>query len=279
MVQPNDLDDFFFDLRGFLVLRNAVDASLREQLNGAFDRFPPLQPGEWVGNSQRRDYTSDTGFELHNCVEFDPAFEELIDHPSWIGHALRYAGEAQSYVRGVFIDECIASVRSAGGHHPVHSGGFGAATRTQYRFDNGMFRCGQVNVLLALRDVGPGDGATTVVPGSHKSNFAHPLAGDYARGDRMDQLPGAEPVHLNAGDALFFVDSLMHGAQSRTTEEGERRVVIIRYGPTWARTRFGYEYSDSLLARLSPERRRILQPVPPIRAGEMRVPREAPLVG
>ena len=279
MVQPNDLDDFFFDLRGFLVLRNAVNASLREQLNGAFDRFPPLQPGEWVGNSQRRDYTSDTGFELHNCVEFDPAFEELIDHPSWIGHALRYAGEAQSYVRGVFIDECIASVRSAGGHHPVHSGGFGAATRTQYRFDNGMFRCGQVNVLLALRDVGPGDGATTVVPGSHKSNFAHPLAGDYARGDRMDQLPGAEPVHLNAGDALFFVDSLMHGAQSRTTEEGERRVVIIRYGPTWARTRFGYEYSDSLLARLSPERRRILQPVPPIRAGEMRVPREAPLVG
>jgi ectoine hydroxylase-related dioxygenase (phytanoyl-CoA dioxygenase family) len=240
---PSALDDYWFDLRGYLVLENVLGAEQLAALNGAFDRFPDIAPGDWVGNSQRRDYTPDTGYELHNCLEFDPAFDDLIDHPGWISHARRYAGEASSYTEGVFIDECIATIRTAGGHHPVHSGGYHAAMRTQYRYEHGVFRCGQVNVLVALRDVGRGDGPTMVIPGSHKSNFAHPLAGDYARGDRMDDLPGAIPAYLKAGDALLFVDSLMHGAASRTND-GERRIVILRYGPSWARTRFGYEYSN-----------------------------------
>jgi ectoine hydroxylase-related dioxygenase (phytanoyl-CoA dioxygenase family) len=128
-----------------------------------------------------------------------------------------------------------------------------------------------VNVLVALTDIGPGDGATMVVPGSHKSNLPHPLAGDYARGDRMDHLPGAVEVHVRAGDALLFVDAMMHGGSSRTNP-GERRVVILRYGPPWVRSRFGYTYSDELLARLTPERRRILRPVEPMVAGDRRIP-------
>jgi ectoine hydroxylase-related dioxygenase (phytanoyl-CoA dioxygenase family) len=104
-----------------------------------------------------------------------------------------------------------------------------------------------------------------VIPGSHKSNFPHPLAGDYMRGDRMDDLVGAVPVYLKKGDALLFVDGLMHGGSSRTNPEGERRVVIYRYGVSWGATRFGYEYSQALLDRLTPERRKILQPVPPNR--------------
>jgi ectoine hydroxylase-related dioxygenase (phytanoyl-CoA dioxygenase family) len=103
-----------------------------------------------------------------------------------------------------------------------------------------------------------------VIPGSHKSHFPHPLAGDYMKGDRMDMLEGAIEVHLEKGDALLFVDGLMHGGSSRTNP-GERRVVIYRYGPLWASTRFGYEYSQELLDRLTPERRKILQPVPPLR--------------
>ena len=236
-----------------------------DDLNRAFDDFPPLEPMQWWGNAQRRDYTAETGFELHNCVEAGAPFEELIDHPGWIGHVRRYCGEQDSYVEGLFIDEAIASIRRSGGHHPVHSGGYKGALRGAYHFQDGVFRCGQCNVILALTDIGEGDGPTMVVPGSHKSNFPHPLAGDYARGDRMDALPGAVPVYLNKGDAVLFVDGLMHGGSSRTNEGGERRVTIYRYGPLWGATRFGYEYSQALLDRLTPERRRILQPVPPAR--------------
>ena len=120
---PSALDDYLFDLNGFLIVKGVLSASELDDLNGAFDSFPPIAPGEWTGNSQRRDYTADTGYELHNCLEYSAAFDPLIDHPGWIAHARRYAGEADSYTEGVFIDECIATIRTAGGHHPVHSGG------------------------------------------------------------------------------------------------------------------------------------------------------------
>jgi hypothetical protein len=273
--KPNPVDDFFFDLNGYLVLENAVPSDLVDRLNATFDRFPDIEPGDWVGNSQRRDYTKETGFELHNCVEFDPTFEELIDHPGWIELVKHFGGEEQSYVEGLFIDECIASIRNSGGHHPVHSGGYKGAMRGAFGYKHGVFRCGQINIILALTDIGEGDGPTMVVPASHKSNFTHPLAGDYAKGDRMDTLPGAVPVYMKKGSALLFVDGLMHGGSSRTNP-GERRITIYRYGPSWARTRFGYTYSDELLARLTPARRHILDPVPNIYPGEKRIPNTAP---
>ena len=263
--EPTPLDDFLFDLRGYLILEDAVEPELLDELNRAFDQFPDLEPMQWWGNAQRRDYTEETGFELHNCVEVGEPFEKLIDHPAWIQYVKHYCGDEDSYTQGVFIDECIASIRRSGGHHPVHSGGYRGSLRGAYGFKDGRFRCGQCNVILALTDVGPDDGPTMVVPGSHKSNFSHPNAGDYARGERMDELEGAVSVHLKKGDALLFVDGLMHGGSSRTSTEGERRVTIYRYGPTWGTTRFGYEYSQDLLDRLSPERRKILQPIPPSR--------------
>jgi ectoine hydroxylase-related dioxygenase (phytanoyl-CoA dioxygenase family) len=263
--QPSALDDFLFDLKGYVIIKRAVDRGLLDRLNAAFDAFPDLDVGQWWGNAQRRDYTKDTGFELHNVVECGGPFEELIDHPGWINYLRRYCGEHDSYVEGLFIDECIASIRRSGGHHPVHSGGYRGALRGAYHYANGVWRCGQCNVILAVTDVGPGDGPTMVVPGSHKSNFPHPLKGDYMKGDRMDDLPGAIPVHLEAGDAVLFVDGLMHGGSSRTNTAGERRVTIYRYGPLWGATRYGYQYSQALLERLTPERRKILQPVPPMR--------------
>lgn len=265
---PTALDDFLFDLRGYLVLEQAVAPDLLAELNQAFDRFPDLEPNAWWGNAQRRDYTRETGYELHNCVEAGAPFEHLIDHPAWISYVRQYCGEADSYVEGVFIDECIASIRRAGGHHPVHSGGYRGALRGSYSYKHNVFRCGQCNIILALTDIGPGDGPTMIIPGSHKSNMPHPGAGDYGRGDRMDHLDGAVPVYLKQGDALLFVDGLMHGGSSRTNA-GERRIVIYRYGPAWGATRFGYEYSPALLERLSPEQRAILQPVPPARPPQL----------
>jgi len=262
---PSALDDFLFDLNGYLILKNAVEPDLLADLNRAFDEFPPLEQWEWTGNAQRRDYTGETGFELHNCVEAGAPFEALIDYPSWISYVRHYCGEQNSYIEGLFVDECIASIRRSGGHHPVHSGAYQVALRGGYQYRDGVFRVGQCNIIVALDDIGEGDGPTMVIPGSHKSHFPHPNSGVYANGDRMDMLEGAIPVYLNKGDALLFVDGLMHGGSSRTNTGGERRVTIYRYGPLWGSTRYGYEYSSALLARLTPGRRRILQPVPPSR--------------
>ena len=55
-----------------------------------------------------------------------------------------------------------------GGSFSIHSGGHNAIVLNQYRFVYGHFRCWQVDILLALTAVGPVDGCTLVVPGSHK---------------------------------------------------------------------------------------------------------------
>lgn len=263
-----DTLDYLFDLQGYIILRNAIDAKLLADLNRAFDAFPDLPFMGWHGNVQRLDNSGKAGVELQNIVEAGEPFERLIDNPSWIPRLQRYCGEDGTYVKGLFIDECFASIRRTGGFFYIHSGGQDAVVRNQYRFVNNKFRCGQVNILTALTDVGPGDGGTLVIPGSHKANFMHPTVKEnWDENKGYLSLPaGAIEVNLKAGDSLLFVDALMHGATARTNP-GERRVVIYRYGPIWGSTRHGFQYSEELLARLTPERRKILEPIPPRKPG------------
>jgi len=258
-----DIQDYLFDVRGFIILKKAVSNDLLERLNRKLDTCLDMQYLEWRGNVQRFDNNGFAGMELQNIVEGGEPFEELIDHPAWIERIHRYCGEADSYVDGLFIDECFASIRRTGGFFPVHSGGQDGVVRNQYRFVNGKFRCGQVNILLALTDVGPGDGPTMIIPGSHKANFDHPdMLKPWDELREMDHMEGAVEAYLEKGDALLFVDALSHGSATRTNP-GERRVVIYRYGPSWGNTRYGYQYSQSLLDRLTPARRKILEPIPP----------------
>lgn len=267
---PTPTENYLFDLRGFLILKNAISPDLLDQLNDEFDRFPrEMQTGQWYRGAQRRDYNAQSGLELHHCIEIGGPFEILIDYPAWLGYVQTYCGEMGTYVEGLFIDECFASIRSEGGSFVFHSGNYDGALRGKYRYENGFFRCGQINILMALTDIGPGDGGTLVIPGSHKANFPLP--------PESELHEHAVEVQLQKGDALLFVDGITHGASNRTNA-GDRRVVIYRYGPSWGRTRFGYEYSDELLDRLTPMRRAILEPVPPCRDGATWIPIEAPAV-
>ena len=257
-----DVLDYLFDLRGFTIIKNAVAPDLLDRLNQTLDTYLDMKYLDWRGNVQRFDNNGNAGIELQNIVEGGQPFEELIDHPAWRERLQRYCGEQGTYVEGLFIDECFASIRRTGGYFPFHTGGEDGVMRGQYRFVNGYFRCGQVNMILALNDIGPGDGGTMVIPGSHKANLIHPnVTAGWDEKQKIDDIPGAIEVHLQRGDALLFVDAISHGASTRTNP-GERRVVIFRYGPKWGSTRYGYRYSPELLARLTPERRQILDPVP-----------------
>ena len=68
-------------------------------------------------------------------------------------------------------------------------------------------------------------------------------------------------MHLKAGDALFFTDAVTHGSSERRND-GFRKTVIYRYSPRHIRTRFNIEQSNALLARLTEDRRTILEPIP-----------------
>ena len=79
-------------------------------------------------------------------------------------------------------------------------------------------------------------------------------------GATVEGIEGAVEVHMQAGDAILFVDGIAHGS-ARRVNEGERRICVFRYGPSWGNFRHGYQPSPELLARLTPERRKIVQPL------------------
>ena len=261
----SDHDRFFFDLNGFLRLEQALSADEVAAMNAVLDTAPTLKPGQWWGRVNAHWYNDNDGRNFQQIYEAGEPFERLIDHPSWIDRVKCFVGGAGTFDLNhgeLFIDENFANLRGAGEAIGMHSGGHTGTLRTQFRVKDGKFHCGQINILMALTDIGPGDGATLLIPGSHKSNFVHPDFAEFAMGNkRRGETPaGAVEMHLKAGDALLFVDCICHGSTKRINP-GVRRTVVYRYGPSWGRFRHNYSVSDELAARLTPQRLAIVRPM------------------
>jgi hypothetical protein len=263
MVTEHDI--YFFDLRGFIILRGALSKAEVNEINGTLDAMPKIQPGQWYGGVHGHTYGTKDGNNYQQIYEAGEPFERLIDHPSYFEHIRTFVGGEGTfdYHHGpLFIDECFANFRDPGDAIGMHSGANELIKRNQYRVMQGKFMNCQVNALMALTDIGPGDGATMVIPGSHKQNFRHPDLDKFrmkAGGASGDGLEGAIEVHLNAGDVLIFTDAICHGSAKRTNP-GQRRIIVYRYGPSWGFFRHGYRPTGELLARLTPERRKIVWP-------------------
>jgi len=163
----------------------------------------------------------------------------------------------------LFIDENFANIRGPGEAIGIHSGAHEGTQRGHYRFENGKFHCGQINILLALNDIGPGDGGTVIIPSSHKSNLRHPEFDKHVmkkgKVTSADNMTASKEIYLKAGDGLLFVDSLCHGSAKRKNS-GERRIVVYRYGPSWGFFRHSYRPSRDLLSRLTKLQQKIVMP-------------------
>lgn len=273
---PTALDEYLFDLQGFLIIENLLGAEQVAEGNRLIDAIPrDLPRGGWHGWVQREDHPEHRGISYQQVYELGGVFETMIDHPRILNLLDRFVGGHDTHDRyhgALAIDEAFFSIRGPGEAIPIHAGGHEVASRTGYRYHNGRFLCGEINVLTAFTDIGPGDGATMVIPGSHKSNMIHPAFLQRNRvaewspggGGSADGVAGAVEVNLRAGDAILFVDALCHGS-ARRTAPGERRTTVFRYGSGWGRTRFGHMPSPEALERLNPVARKIVQPRDPLR--------------
>ena len=262
--KPTEIDIFLFDLRGYLLLKNALTAEEVAACTAEIDAVMPLKVEQWAGYIHGHQYGTADGLNLQQIYEAGPGFENLIDHPAWIEKVKCFVGGEGTfdYHHGpLFIDENFANLRGPGEAIGIHSGGHAGSKRNQFRFHTGRFMNGQVNLLVALTDIGSSDGGTMVIPGSHKSNFPPPHYEDHSigLGGSADAVIGAQQVYMDAGDALIFVDTICHGSARRTVP-GDRRVVVYRYGPSWGFFRHAYRPSPELLDRLTPARRAIVWP-------------------
>ena len=265
------LNDYLFDLRGYLVLKGVIDQIDLNEMNRWVDEHWEYVEcpwsGEkedprnrWLGHIETHRYGNHDGVNFQNIVEGGAVFERLIDHPAWIDLARKYINP----INRLSIHENLLNVRAKGEHIYMHSGGHSPICYQTFRQRNtGEWMVGQINVLMALHDIGPGDGGTVVVPGSHKVTDHHPrLEVELAPRREMPggTAIGMEEVYLKAGDVLFFTDSISHGSAERTNE-GHRRTVLYRYSPRFLRSRFNYAMSKSLRERLTPERLEMIDPI------------------
>ncbi len=268
--------DYLFDLHGYLILRGAIEADDLHEMNQWVDAHAayvddPMRPERWIGHVELHSYGKDDGVNFQNIIEGAPVFERLIDHPAWTPLARKYINPTN----GISIHENFLNVRGPGGYLYIHCGGHAPLQYLTFRQHNtGAWMVGQINVLMALTEIGPGDGPTVLVPGSHKSTEIHPRLEIEGKGvvaiddhQAAGTALGMQEMYLNAGDVLFFTDALTHGSAERTNG-GQRRAVIYRYSPRFVRTRFNYEWSDGLMKRLTPERRQMIEPLARKRAGQ-----------
>ena len=261
MHAPTALEEYFFDLLGYTLIEQALEPDHVEAINDWIDALPALEMDQWHGHIDVHTYSGVDGMNLQNIIEGGEIFERMIDHPAWIDQVRHYIGKAH----GPYINESFINIRGRGGFIGVHSGGHVVDSCKPGGRDRGEWCCSELSLLVALTDVGPGDGPTVLIPSSHKSDMRHPHdKGGFSDAGPATRLEGAVEVHMKTGDALLFQDFLCHGSAERTNP-GQRRMFVFRYLASVFAHRWGYVPSEELLARLTPARRKIIQPIIPRR--------------
>ena len=146
------------------------------------------QVDETVDDGVNLQFPYETGLEI---------FERLIDHESWMGRVRHYLGAGTE----PYLHELFLNLRGEGGYIGCHGGGpqfthageilrspWGAAVhRTAetthdphagqgtHRGHHIQWAVPYLSIIVALNDIGPGDGPTVCIPGSHKSLVGHPF--------------------------------------------------------------------------------------------------------
>jgi ectoine hydroxylase-related dioxygenase (phytanoyl-CoA dioxygenase family) len=180
---------------GYALLRGAIPAHWLEPLRNTFDtRYLPSD--QWPvprGHDWR-----------HSQLDHDPTVQALCRLPALLAVAGALIGE-RFFLAQVEGREPLAG----GGHQRLHR-------------DLSSLRPGDsVSALAFLDDYGPDNGATRIVPASHR-----PAAGEPAF-DFEDES-GAVQLSGRAGDILVFDVDLGH-AGSLNVSGGRRRTLLIGY--------------------------------------------------
>jgi len=220
-----DLDEFYFwDLCGYLVLRNVLEKDNLELANEAIDRFEDqIVVGNELANGSKS--LAGTGRPLLGGLlqlpePYNQPFIRMVSHPA-IVHRLTWMGGSGFRCGG---PTAFCSVKGTSGHS-LHDANEPLNPGRGYVFQNGRSYCEAVTVTWQLRDVTENDGGFACVPGSHKAQYRMP------RGIRTCDEPMGLVAHpvMNAGDVLFFMDGAQtHGALAWTGDVA-RRGILTKY--------------------------------------------------
>ena len=256
-------EKYFFDLRGYLVVRGALSVDEVKTCNDAIDHYGDeirtrsvedggLARGSsaLVGKEGRRELTGMLGWP----EPYRAPFRKLLVHPVVVSRLNEFSGKGFRMDHGPLL---ISALKGAEGHQ-LHGGGEPFSQSVWYHQQNGKIFCRGITVAWQLTDVNEGDGGFACVPGSHKT--AEPTPAE-VRSAEDDMGLVYQPV-MQAGDVLFFAETMTHGTLP-WRGEGERRSVLYKYASRAAARAVGKYFTPQdrygdWVSELTPEQQAVL---------------------
>ena len=245
------------EVNGFVLLPEVLDRpridALLEATYGIEEHF--RRTGELPGPSCFNTSTTEAFFRIDNLPHLHPAYFDYLTDPYIVGMAEEIVGGP------VRLEQSDAHIRRPAEDGPGANGqpkryGFHRGINPAYSHTaNGLYHFSFIKALTNLTDLGPGDGGTTVIPGTHK------IPTDVAQEDivaaAMDDPSLIYSVEAPAGSTLLFYESLVHAAGIIDT--GRDRVLILGgYTPTMFQSWNGYDHDPDFVETLSDEHRALL---------------------
>ena len=259
---------YLFDLRGFIVVKNALQPNQIDDLSRRLEAHRSSNPSPILG-SDRTILDDDAGaWSASSLLELGGTYLDLVNLPTIAPYLTKLLGEHYR------LDHDYAKIDSKMPEREktlyLHGGGQGAGGPADlvgpsdggqcfYRYSNGRFFNGLVAVAFELDDVQASDGGFACVPGSHKSNIGLPAALRHSK--TQAEVPDfVQRVAAAAGDAIIFTEACAHGTVPWEGKPGsERRTLFYKYCPhavAWSPCYYNADnYPD-----LSAEQRQLLMP-------------------
>ena len=227
-----ELQQYLFDLQGYLVIHNVLGVAGVAELNRSIDAQELPSPRERIRfGSAAGAHGPDHGF-----LNWGEPFCRLLDHEA-ILPILRFR------LGDCFRLDRLYGIRMQKGqtmgsmHADYGASARNAFTKPAERFHfatNGIYE-GFTVVAWNLADAGPTHGGLWCIPGSHKSNFKLPReiheAPEKASCVVIPEIP--------AGSVVLFSEAMMHGTAPWTADH-ERRTLLYKYcvaQMAWSRAR------------------------------------------
>lgn len=232
------IEKYEFDRQGYLVIPGILLPEEVQTLASAIDALeehalrhlhqPPQKRSLW---GPVYHCNADLGYYAHggngagetlmveDFFNADSAFDLLADHAGTMSCI-------REVVQGATrINNSELRIRYPGNATGCHMGG-PIDHKYRYGFNAHGIDCMMVRMIYFVQDVSAEQGAFCVVPGTHKSNYPSPYAGD------PDTEPGMIGLEVKAGDAILFTENLRHGGLTNRSQQ-VRKTLHVGYGPAW----------------------------------------------
>jgi hypothetical protein len=245
VVPMTDAQKYTFDLKGWICLpdlfhEERLDRIRQHQMDFLYrrDALPPEERDNHGGPSQA-----------------------LLDHPAVAGvlnEILSHRPLATEDCYGFRYDHTYTSHRKAGNDNfGPHGGGayFSFCGNSHiYQMLPGRVHSGLTRVVWELNEVGPGDGGTMFLTGSHKAAFPRP-----------EEISGRESslwetYTCPAGSAVIFTEALCHSGTRWSNETRDRLTLFTCYNTVNAKWGKGCPPPE-VIAAMPPKRQTLFRGV------------------